>query len=387
MDAPLSEIGIAQCKALSHFLVRHLSDLQRELQSTQNYLASHRQCDKHIHEASKILDNMLLPINSAHLQGQHGPNHSDDLRKMQLYLNRAKVELSTSINEFERKTAGDVERLQHLISIVSVLLTPSNETIVVCSNLRRAISTAIIALWDRFEADKSAKLYMVPCLQELGRNVDSISQQDTDKAAKESQLNSWVKGINQYLTDDGKGKKVKNGKSSKSTESVSKDSSRENGKESRRMSKIELSEFEEQCDDLNDSMEKVNAQKMRKFYNERLETIEMNCSLSRMGSAELKKKDKMENRKEGDKKIDLFMDWLFNDDSNQSKTTVVVIGHSAWIREFFRKYMEEYHQLKTEKLKNCGVVAVDVYRNFHFKNNKVNQYSVASVVPIYEGSL
>ena len=56
--------------------------------------------------------------------------------------------------------------------VLDQMIDASNNSIVVTSNLRRAISTAVIALWDRFGANKEC-VHILPCLQELGMNVDT----------------------------------------------------------------------------------------------------------------------------------------------------------------------------------------------------------------------
>jgi len=56
--------------------------------------------------------------------------------------------------------------------VLDQMVDSSNNSIVVTSNLRRAISTAVIALWDRFGANAEC-VHILPCLQELGMNVDT----------------------------------------------------------------------------------------------------------------------------------------------------------------------------------------------------------------------
>ena len=56
--------------------------------------------------------------------------------------------------------------------VLDQMIDSSNNSIVVTSNLRRAISTAVISLWDRFGANKEC-IHILPCLQELGMNVDT----------------------------------------------------------------------------------------------------------------------------------------------------------------------------------------------------------------------
>eukprot|EP01084_Bolivina_argentea_P008441 15807_1 len=362
MDAPVSDIGIKQCKTLYNFLPKRYTKFESDLLSANNYKQSHNKCNEYIHKSSDMLDNILLPINQNH-NNKNNELHND-LYKIQNLLNKAKLEINNSIDEFSKRNMKEIKQLETLLSIVTVLIKSSSDSIVVCSNLRRAISTGIISLWHRFESNKKENLYMIKCLQELGYGVDSISHNDTDKVAKESTINNFVKYMNF-------------GQQSAPQDDI----------------KISLSKFEEDSEELNmlnNLNSTINSQKMRLFYEKRLKTIEIKSKLGKMSTKDVKQKNKQENRKESDRKIELFMDWVFNDKKNEKINTFVVIGHSGWIRAFFNKYLDGvYHDYKTNKIKNCGVVAVDIYRNYHFKNNKVNQYTIMleSITTIYEGSL
>lgn len=66
----------------------------------------------------------------------------------------------------------DLEMPLEMEWVLDQMIDASNNSIVVTSNLRRAISTAVIALWDRFGANKEC-VHILPCLQELGMNVDT----------------------------------------------------------------------------------------------------------------------------------------------------------------------------------------------------------------------
>jgi len=56
--------------------------------------------------------------------------------------------------------------------VLDQMVDSLGDSIVVTSNLRRAISTAVISLWDRFSTTKEC-IHILPCLQELGMNVDT----------------------------------------------------------------------------------------------------------------------------------------------------------------------------------------------------------------------
>lgn len=373
MDAPLSDIGIKQSKKLSKYLPLKFEELQNELLTNQNYIESHKECNRYLIESSKLVDNILLPINTSN---NISSDINKDLNLIQEYLNKCKSEMSSSINEFQKKIVKDIQKIENLISILNVLMQSTKDSIMICSNLRRAISTSIISFWQRFESNKKEKLFMLDCLNELGYGLDSISKSDSQSVAKESSINNFVKGLNKMVgTPD-----------SASSQTPKKDNKNDD-------QKMELSQFEQDCDDLNMlnniKGEGVNSQKMRKFYETRLKKLEINTKLAKMSNEELKKKDKLENRKESDRKIELFMDWVFNDKSNENISTIIAVGHSHWIRAFFNKYLNDEHELKRNKVKNTGIVCLDIYRDHHFKNNKVNQYSILpeSIITIYEGSL
>ncbi|KNC82583.1 hypothetical protein SARC_05134 [Sphaeroforma arctica JP610] len=51
---------------------------------------------------------------------------------------------------------------------------PSHKSVLVCSNLRRAIATATLGLRDRIQRT-GEKIHMLSCLQEISRNVDTIA--------------------------------------------------------------------------------------------------------------------------------------------------------------------------------------------------------------------
>ena len=87
----------------------------------------------------------------------------------------------------------------------------SKSSVVVCSNLRRAMSTALIGLQDRLKTSNE-KVYMLSCLQEISRNIDAncISEKYTvpDMHGVEKSLNSWnFNAENVFDTSAHKGQK------------------------------------------------------------------------------------------------------------------------------------------------------------------------------------
>lgn len=73
-----------------------------------------------------------------------------------------------------------------------VSLMKSGNAKIVCSNLRRAIATTIIALYDRFEKS-SEMLYTLSDLQEITRNVDSFCITPAGTTPKPSALDLTLK--------------------------------------------------------------------------------------------------------------------------------------------------------------------------------------------------
>ena len=66
-------------------------------------------------------------------------------------------------------------------SDAAALMGTSGTSIVVASNLRRAVATTAIAFWDRL-ARTGEKVYVLSCLQEMARNVDAYALAGTREA-------------------------------------------------------------------------------------------------------------------------------------------------------------------------------------------------------------
>jgi len=64
----------------------------------------------------------------------------------------------------------------------------------------------------------------------------------------------------------------------------------------------------------------------------------------------------------GSDRIDNFVDWTFS--SAQTDPVLYIIGHSGWMRTFFKRYVPEANHNEipwvSKKLKNCAVVSFDV---------------------------
>mmetsp|Transcript_54511 Transcript_54511/g.90368 ORF Transcript_54511/g.90368 Transcript_54511/m.90368 type:complete len:920 (-) Transcript_54511:311-3070(-) len=82
------------------------------------------------------------------------------------------VVIANQVENVETSMTENLEVPLDLEWTLDQLIDSSSNSIVVTSNLRRAISTAVIALWDRFGANMEP-IHILPCLQELGMNVDT----------------------------------------------------------------------------------------------------------------------------------------------------------------------------------------------------------------------
>lgn len=58
---------------------------------------------------------------------------------------------------------------------IALLLGEAGRSVIVSSNLRRALSTVVIAFADRLKKRRDEKILILPCLQEVSRNPDTLS--------------------------------------------------------------------------------------------------------------------------------------------------------------------------------------------------------------------
>nr|CCA24565.1 conserved hypothetical protein [Albugo laibachii Nc14] len=92
------------------------------------------------------------------------PLSTTGVRKSLLLQKRIRS-LSDALNEYSSASK---------ISLLHCLQTSSADSIIVTSNLRRSIQTALIASKGRLQLDKE-QLYVLSSLQEIGRNMDTLS--------------------------------------------------------------------------------------------------------------------------------------------------------------------------------------------------------------------
>jgi len=166
-----------------------------------------------------LQENILLQSghdNNGHFNGHNGHNghhnghngYQDDEKKESLDHLLAKPDLHRPFshvviaNQVENiEDQDDLEMPLEMEWVLDQMIDSSNNSIVVTSNLRRAISTAVIALWDRFGANKEC-VHILPCLQELGMNVDTHTPVLETQVPEVSNFEKTSKKLNvQKLTE------------------------------------------------------------------------------------------------------------------------------------------------------------------------------------------
>eukprot|EP01084_Bolivina_argentea_P170220 294954_1 len=230
VDAPLSKVGIDEAYGLSRFLGRHLTLRQFEsladLEHHQSLATPIKDAlriietdilDKYAKDLTKISPDLLAKcvaikniMETAHAKIQRIMLETEAKRnqsnaKQQIghkvtkgadYINGADdamdsfnptdevwdekcpdllrpfshVVIANKVENVEEQ--DDLEMPLDMEWVLDQMVDSSSNSIVVTSNLRRAISTAVIGLWDRFGANKEC-VHILPCLQELGMNVDT----------------------------------------------------------------------------------------------------------------------------------------------------------------------------------------------------------------------
>jgi len=110
------------------------------------------------HGGSGVEDNVLL------MDDEKAAQHEANARPF------SHVVIANAVENVEEQ--DDLEMPLEIEWVLDQMVDSLGDSIVVTSNLRRAISTAVIALWDRFSTTKEC-IHILPCLQELGMNVDT----------------------------------------------------------------------------------------------------------------------------------------------------------------------------------------------------------------------
>ncbi|CAM9128105.1 unnamed protein product [Ascophyllum nodosum] len=170
----------------------------------------------------------------------------------------------------------------------------TKSSVLVTSNLRRAIATGLITLWDRLR--KGEERYLVhSALQEMTFNVDGISMLDKGEIPDEG----LAKELGGQVTFD----------------------------------------------------------------------AEFNTGTKALGHT-------------GMKRMKAFSEWA----SHRPEDVVVAIGHSLYIRSFFRNFLPEevQHFAKEKKIVNCGVVAFTIVRG-DYNGRPAYRIDPDSIVKVYGG--
>jgi len=192
VDAPLSIKGITEAVDLARFLQlnkerqshKRMALMTRQNKLTQSFKDALYELESEIQKpaderktiaesegvakAIKLLQNGLMEFakEASDFSGQLAINWTEN------------KELKTSYNDFP----------VDIPEILEMLYTPTENSVVVASNLRRAISTAVISLWKRFTSRGSQeKLYIVSCLQEFGPAADTQTELKENETPQASQ--------------------------------------------------------------------------------------------------------------------------------------------------------------------------------------------------------
>ena len=93
-------------------------------------------------------------------------------------LNEEGTEQARELRKFIETEKGDNENLKEILSIMNG--SSHESSVIVSSNLRRAIATTSLALWPRIERTKE-KILILSCCQEISPNIDTISMAPAHK--------------------------------------------------------------------------------------------------------------------------------------------------------------------------------------------------------------
>jgi hypothetical protein len=102
---------------------------------------------------------MMISMDSVFLDSGLNEDGFDQAKELDKYL----------IAKAEKDDAGDSETLKNLYSIIS---GRSGTSVIVASNLRRAIATTTMAMWHRLTRT-GEKIHILSNLQEISRNIDT----------------------------------------------------------------------------------------------------------------------------------------------------------------------------------------------------------------------
>lgn len=344
VDTPLSPKGMKQAYNLSLFLKHHqqLRDQQKLL-----YLKQHQSIASPIKDAWRALQQYKLEFEQKQREQQKNDNNNttnkgkqfsslcDDALESLTKAMQSVEHLMANAKPRDPNTSNHTEDIDNLkdennnyynvpmdiSSIMDILIGKNVKSRIVCSNLRRAISTCVLSLWHRLRFT-TEKIYILSCLQEIGVNVDTHTHTAQFQVPQVSNFEMMSENLDSKTLND--------------------------------------------------------------FYSTRIETI------YNYGS---KSEGLMESQQDSQKRLELFAKWIFmkdhdrkngtndeekdndkggfktikTDEKNSMPPAVIAVGHSAWIRHFFRNYLPSKSEFigKNTKLSNCGVVAFKFYYDKH----------------------
>jgi len=192
VDAPLSKKGITEAVDLARFL-----QLNKERQSQKRMLlmTRHNELTKYFKEALYELEAEI----EKPAEDRKTIDESDRVAKAVQLLRKGLLEFAKDASVFSSQLAMNSVQSKDLSTsyndfpvdipeILEMMYTPTDNSVMVASNLRRAISTAVIAFWKRFTSRGSQeKLYILSCLQEFGPAADTQTELKENETPQASQ--------------------------------------------------------------------------------------------------------------------------------------------------------------------------------------------------------
>ena len=347
VDTPLSPKGMKQAYNLSLFLKHHQQQRDEEKLI---YLKQHQTINSSIKDAWRALQ-------------QHKMERIESKQSYNKLCDDALSSLTEAMQSVESLMANakpldpQHNKLDHnnvpinIQSILDILIGKNIPSKIVCSNLRRAISTTVLSLWNRLRFS-TEKIYILSCLQEIGINVDTHTQTEQFQVPQVSNFEMMTENLDAKALNDFYSKRIETiyNYGDKVNNSFLMES------EDDTLKRIQLFAkwiFMEQHDG-NDPDYKQKE----------------NVSLSGFKTVKTNKIDKN------------------NEDKKELQCNVppavIAVGHSSWIKAFFNQYLPANFEFigKETKLSNCGVIGFKFYFN---KNTKKYGIAPNTITVAYKG--
>eukprot|EP01083_Nonionella_stella_P157203 510104_1 len=192
-DLPITSNGIDDAFNLSRYLHTHSPIIRREEESTDYAKES---VETPIQDALNLLKTDILSPDNRNVLQTLSLDLLSTCEELEKILEDAKVKIQAfkaetsadsttfgptidrkrtlivsdyykDLEEEDEKILNALESTLKLEWVLDELISSEHNSIVVSANERRAISTTMIALWDRFERDKNEFVYLIPYLQQL----------------------------------------------------------------------------------------------------------------------------------------------------------------------------------------------------------------------------